>query len=107
MAAQAKPAVASGGHRTITISDWKPLNNGSLRGFFTLTLPSGIVIHNCHLIRVGERRWVGLPSRRFLTADQKIHYEPIIEFKTRKAWRNFEEVALQAVRRVLEARGEW
>ncbi len=107
MSRTAKPAGASGGPRTITLYNWKPLNHRSLRGFLTLTLPSGIVIHNCQLIETGGRRWVGLPSRRFLIADGKVHFEPIIEFATRKARRNFERTALDAVERFLKARGEW
>ena len=104
MDTNAKPAGANGGPRTITVCNWKPLNNGSLRGFLTLTLPSGVVIHNCQLIETGGRRWVGLPSRRFLTAGGKAHYEPIIEFATRKARRNFERTALEAVKQFLKVR---
>jgi|ERR1035438_8649260 DNA-binding cell septation regulator SpoVG len=107
MAKKAKPAEASGGLRTITVCNWKPLDHGSLRGSLTLTLLSGLVIHNCQLIEAGERRCVGLPSRRFLTADGKVHYDPIIEFTTRKARRNFERAALEAVERFLKVRGEW
>jgi len=107
MAIKAKPAGASGGVRTITVSNWKPLNNQAIRGFLTLTLPSGLVIHNCHLVEVGDRRWVGLPSRRFVTAGGKVHYEPIIEFTTRKAHRNFAHAALEVVEAHLKTRGEW
>ena len=107
MPQKAKPAGASGGRRTITVSNWKPLDNQAMRGFLTLTLPSGLVIHNCHLIEAGGRRWVGLPARRFSTADGKVQYEPIIEFATRKAHHNFERAALEAVEAYLKARGEW
>lgn len=102
-----KPAAASGGHRTITVSNWKPLHNQAIRGFLTLTLPSGVIIHNCHLLEAGGRRWVGLPARRFLTADGKVHFEPIIEFTPRKAHRNFAHAALEVVEAYLKARGEW
>src|SRR5579862_9029518 len=97
MPKKAKPAGASGGHRTITMSNWKPRENDSLLGFLTLTLPSSMVIHNCQLIEAGSRRWVGLPARRFLEADGKIHYEPLIEFVTASAGRNFRAAALRAV----------
>jgi len=107
MVAKAKPAGAGGGHRTITVCNWKPLDHGSLRGFLTLTLPSGVVIHDCQLLEAGGRRWVGLPSRRFLMADGRAHYEPIIEFATRKAHRNFARTALEVVEAYLKARGEW
>ena len=101
-----KPATASGGHRAITVSNWKPLNRNGLRGFLTLTLPSRLVINNCQLIEVRGRQRVGLPSRRFLTAKQTVQYEPIIEFSTRKARRNFERAVLTAVEAFLRARGE-
>ncbi len=72
-----------------------------------MTLASGVVIHNCPLLEAGGRRWVALPSRRFLMADGRVHYEPIIEFSTRKAHRNFERAALEVVEAYLRARGEW
>src|ERR1022692_3893139 len=107
MATKAKPAEASGGFRTNKGGKWKAPDHGSLRGFLTLTLASGVVIHNCPLLEAGGRRWVGLPSRRFLTADSKVHYEPIIEFATRKAHRNFERTALEVVEAYLKARRAW
>ena len=107
MPEKAKPAAVVSGHRAITVSNWKPLKNGDLRGFLTLTLPSGLVIHNCQLIEVGERRWVCLPSRRFRMADGKVYYEPTVDFVTRKALRNFKRTALEAAERFLKARGEW
>src|ERR1035441_5923495 len=97
MPKKANPAEASGGFRTITVCNWKPLDHGSLRGFLTLTLASGVVIHNCPLLEAGGRRWGGVPAWRFLTADSKVHYEPIIEFATRKAHRSFERTALEVV----------
>ena len=81
MATKAKPAGASGIHLG----------------------PDGEV----SLLEAGGRRWVGLPARRFPTADGKIHYEPIIEFTTRKAHRNCEHAALKVVEAYLKARGEW
>ena len=107
MPQKAKPAGASGGHRTITVCNWKPLEQGSLRGFLTLTLASGVVIHNCPLLEAGGRRWVGLPSRCSLTTDRKVHYEPIVEFADRKAYWQFERIALEVVEAYLKARGEW
>ena len=101
MAAKAKPAGAGGGHRTITISDWKPLTNGSLRGFLTVTLPSGLIIHNCQLLETNGRRWIGLPARRFQCADGSIHYQPLVEFTTKRALQNFREAVLRAIERHL------
>jgi hypothetical protein len=97
MSQKAKPAGANGGHRTITVSNWKPLKNGSLRGFLTLTLPSGLVIHNCQLLESGGQQWIGLPARRFHRANGAIHYQPIVEFASKKGLNNFRRQALRAV----------
>jgi hypothetical protein len=58
------------------------------------------------LLEVGGRRWIGLPARRFLMADGKVHYEPIVEFADRKAYWQFERIALEVVEAYLKARGE-
>jgi hypothetical protein len=106
-AKKAKPAVASGGNRTITVENWKSVDHNSLIGFLTLSLPSGLVIHNCQLLEAGERRWIGLPARRFLTVDGTVHYQPLVEFNTRRARRTFERAALEAVQRFLKGTGQW
>lgn len=102
MVQKAKPAGLSGGHRTITVSNWKPLENGSLRGFLSVTLPSGIIVHNCQLLEASGNRWIGLPSRRFLTADGSIKYDPIIEFVSKRALQNFRKAALRAFEQQVE-----
>src|SRR5215470_2076349 len=94
---KAKPAGSSGGHRTITISDWKPLTNRSLKGFLTVTLPSGLIIHNCQLLEAAGKRWIGLPSRRFRLADGSIKYQPLVEFTTKRAFRSFGQSVLRAI----------
>src|SRR5262245_26552995 len=101
MSKNTKPAVAGGGHRTITVSNWKPLTSGSLRGFLTVTLPSGLIIDNCQLLEAGGKRWIGLPARGFRLSNGRVHYEPIIEFTTKKALRNFRESVLVAVEKYI------
>jgi DNA-binding cell septation regulator SpoVG len=102
MPTKAKPAGASGGHRTITVSNWKPLTSGSLRGFLTVTLPSGLIIHNCQLLEAGGKRWIGLPARRFYLADGSIRYQPLVEFTTKRALHNFREAVLRAIEKHLD-----
>ena len=53
MAEQAKPAGGNGGHREITIRDWKPLSKNTLRVFFSVDLPSGLRIHSLSLHQKG------------------------------------------------------
>jgi DNA-binding cell septation regulator SpoVG len=107
MPEKAKPAGACGGHRRITVSNWKPLDRGSLRGFLTLSLPSGFVINNCQLIDTGHSQWIGMPARCIVAADGSKHYAPTVEYVTKRARRRFEKAALDAVAAFLRARGEW
>src|SRR5262249_29889193 len=88
MSTNTKPAVAGGGHRTVTVSNWKPLPDGSLRGFLFVTLPSGLIIHNCQLLETNGRRWIGLPAHRTQCADGSIKYQPLVEFSTKRALQN-------------------
>jgi hypothetical protein len=96
MSEKAKPAGTSGGHRRITASNWKPLEKGSLRGFLTLTLSSGLVLNNCQLLETGKERWIGLPSQRFQKRDGSTEYIPIVEFTTKRARHQFQAEALPA-----------
>ena len=100
MPKNAKPAVTSGGHRRITVSNWKPLEKGSLRGFLTITLASGLILNNCQLLETGQERWIGLPSQRFQRRDGSVAYVPIVEFATKRS-KQFQAEALRAVERHL------
>jgi hypothetical protein len=97
MPSKAKPAGAGGGHRRITVSNWKPLEKNGLRGFLTLTLPSGLILNNCQLLETNGKRWIGLPSQRFQLKEGSIGYVPIVEYATRRAWKQFQAEALYAV----------
>jgi DNA-binding cell septation regulator SpoVG len=94
---KAKPAGDNGGHREISVSNWKAHEKRTLRGFLTLTLPSGLVIHNCMLHEKDGKRWIALPSRQYKNAEGSPTYTPLIEFATKDARQRFQEAALKAV----------
>jgi len=48
---------------TMRASGWRPHLSGSLRGFFTLELPSGLIINDLTLHEKDGKRWVGLPGK--------------------------------------------
>jgi len=99
MPEKAKPAVASGGHREILVSNWKDYPKNTLRGFLSLTLPSGLVIHNCCLHEKGGARWIGLPSQRYNKPDGSVAYTPVVEFASMDARQRFQRAALEAADR--------
>ena len=72
---------------TITISDWKPLRKGSLRGFVTISMPSGMIVHEVSIMQSNGRAWASPPSKpmikdgKTLVDDNgKTKYVPLIEF---------------------------
>jgi hypothetical protein len=50
-------------------SDWRPHASNTLRGFFNLTLPSGLVFNDYTYHEQGDKRWVGLPGKPQIDAD--------------------------------------
>lgn len=72
----------------IVISDWKPLARNSLRGFFTATMPSGIVFHEIAAHTSNGKKWVSPPSKPMMGRDGvalkdengKIKYSQMISF---------------------------
>jgi DNA-binding cell septation regulator SpoVG len=85
------------GPNEFLVSNWKPYEKNSLRGFFSLTLPSGLIIHNCAVHQKGTARWVSLPARQLRKEDGSIAYSPVIDFAGTDERRRFQAVATKAV----------
>lgn len=91
--------------REFQISNWRPRESGSLRGFFSLLLPSNMIIHDCQLFEKGDRRWINLPTRQYESQGER-KFAPIIEFSDRDAEDRFRHQALSALdRHFAEAQG--
>jgi DNA-binding cell septation regulator SpoVG len=99
---KAKPAGTSGGHRDFLITSWKAHRKNSLQGFLSITLPSGLVVHNCTLHERNGVRWTGLPSRQYAKDDGTPAYAPVVEFSSNDAKKRFEAAALAAIDRFFE-----
>jgi hypothetical protein len=69
----------------ITISNPKPLTKNTLRGFFDVTLDSGLKINGCTLHVNGDARWVGLPAREWAKGDGSKSWTPMVELPDRGA----------------------
>jgi hypothetical protein len=102
MKTDAKPAGASGGHRELVVTNWKAHEKNTLRGFLSINLPSGLVIHNCTLHQKNGSRWLGLPARQYVKDDGSTSYTPLIEFATKDARQRFQAAALEAVDHFLD-----
>jgi hypothetical protein len=94
----------------IRASDWRAFERNTLRGFITLTLPSGMVIKECTVHHKDGREWIGLPGRPQLDRDGtprkdpntgKLLYSNVIEIPDREARERFQAAALAAVHELL------
>jgi hypothetical protein len=85
----------------MTISNWKAFQKNTLRGFFTLALDSGLVIHKCSLHEKNGQRWIGLPAEKYSKRDGAVAYSVLIEFTSRQVSDRFRKQVVRA----LEAEG--
>ena len=89
-----QPASAAG----IVVAEFRPLVKGeSLRGFVTLQLPSGLIIHGCTLHQRGDARWIGLPGRQYEKDEGTKSWVRVIDFADRSTYEKFQRAALAAI----------
>jgi len=80
------------------ITNYRLHEKGSLRAFFSVTLPSGMILHKCKLFSKPEgNRWIGLPSERFTDKNGQTGYADIVEFTSREACDRFRDEVLAAL----------
>jgi hypothetical protein len=91
----------------IVIADWKPRQSGTLRGFFTANLASGLVLRELMLHERDGKWWISFPSKPMLGADgvalrderSKVRYgAPLIDFASSQARNRFSDQVLEALR---------
>ncbi len=78
------------------ILDWKPFQKNTLRAFFGVALPSGMMIHGLQLHEKAGSRWIGMPAREYEKDGQKA-WAKIIEFQSRDAADRFRDAVLEAI----------
>jgi hypothetical protein len=93
------PAGNSESHFLVT--NFKVHEKNTLRGFMSLTLPSGMVIHGCGLHRRLDAQWIQLPAKEYKKRDGSIGYSPLVEFNSPEARRRFDTAASEAVDRFM------
>ncbi len=70
----------------------------TLKEFFDLALPSGMIVKGCSLHTKGRRAWVGLPGRPYVDSAGVETWANIIDFRDRTARDRFQKIALEAAR---------
>ena len=85
---------------SIKITNYRAYDRGkALKGFFTVTLESGLIIHGVKLfVKDGGYRWIGMPSEKFNDRNTGAEgFRPIVEFASREASDRFRDAVLSAV----------
>jgi hypothetical protein len=80
-----------------SIADRKPYEKKTLKAFFSLTLPSGLILHGCTYHAKNSARWVGVPARQFKKESGETSWAPLVEFRDDAARKRFQGAALAAL----------
>src|SRR4051812_33092873 len=68
--------------RAVSITNWASRAKNTLRGSFSVALPSGLILHECTLHTRDGKRWIGLPARSYEQAGER-RWVRLIEFTDR------------------------
>jgi len=79
------------------VLDFRPVDKNTLKGFFTLELPSGLLIHDMCLHEKNSKRWVSFPARPYTAKDGTEKWARIVDIPDRDRWGQFNRQALDAV----------
>ncbi len=83
---------------SLKVTNWKDWNGkGSLRGSFSVTLPSGLILHDVALFGKGDARWVAMPRQRYTDKAGNTSFKTLVEFASRKVADNFRDQVLIAL----------
>ena len=89
--------------------EWSSLDRGTLKGYATVEMPSGMVMHDCPVFRSEDGQWSSIPASKPLVGaggvsrdkTGKARFIPIITFTTkqhRDRWSGAVVAALRAAR---------
>lgn len=85
------------------VVEWRAVSRNTLQGFFTLALPSGLVIKDLSLhAKPDGGRWISVPSRSFNKDDGSIAYINLFDFIDAPTRRRFLKSAMDALDSYLE-----
>jgi hypothetical protein len=84
--------------RTFSVLKFKPFEKNTHRGFLSLELSSGMILHDVTLhVHANGSRWVGVPGRPYEKAAGEKTWTPIVEFASKEASDRFRDAALEAI----------
>jgi hypothetical protein len=89
---------------SMTCSLWKPVRRNSLLGFATVTLSSGMVLHEVAVNTSHGTIWAAPPAKprldkdgRQVVLDGKRQWDPVVSFRTKAVRDNWSAQVIAAV----------
>ena len=90
---------------TIQIVEWVSRESGSLRGFVTSKMRSGMVIHEAGAFEQNGKWWVAPPGKPMISRDGvvmrddkgKIRYSPVVTFADKSTSKRWSDAVIQAL----------
>ena len=91
---------------TFVATNWKPLRKGSLIGFVSVSMPSGITIHEISVLETNGKFWASPPSKPMIDRHGvvmiddagKRRYSALIEFADRDTRSRWSDSVVEALR---------
>lgn len=86
----------------LCIRNLKPFRKNTLRAFFDVELPSGMVICGCMLHDFEGTRWVGLPAKPYTKDDGSQSWAKIVGFVDQDKAMAFKDLVMPAASAALD-----
>jgi len=84
--------------KNFAVSNWKPYLKNTLQAFFTLQLPSGVLLNGVSFhIHENGSRWVSLPAKEYKKSDGTQSWLPIVEIPDKTVRDAFQRNAIDAI----------
>jgi hypothetical protein len=78
--------------------NWKPFEKGALKGFFSIKLPSGLVINGMSYYEKPDgKRWVNFPAKKFTSESGTVTWQPHVEIPDKGLAETFRSMCLSAL----------
>ncbi len=81
----------------LRITNYRAHEKNTLRGFFDITLDTGMTIRGLTYHEKGPRRWIGLPAKSFTNDEGAISWSPIVGFEDKREAFEFSDAVVAAL----------
>jgi hypothetical protein len=79
------------------VLNFKPFVKNTLRGFFDLGLPFGMILRDCMFCEKDGKRWIGWPAKSYDKKDGSKSWSNIVDFVDNKSKYLFQDEVLPLV----------